>query len=121
MSTGKSKKGRLRRVQIRLTVDEMMDDLFPWLEDMPAAIRGREILAETRLSRRSRSVVAGLAGVMLAGGGIVTTVPAASPGRPASAGATTSLTPAALADEAAVRAQSRVDVSFFAAVPQFQQ
>lgn len=120
MSTGKTKQGRLRRLQIRLTVDEHMEDLFPWLEAMPAAIRGRELIAETRLARRSRSVVTGLAGVVRPAGGHVTGALATPAAGPASSGANSGLTPAALADEAAERAQSRVDVSFFTAVPQFQ-
>lgn len=120
MRTRKAKQGRIRRLQIRLTVDEHMDDLFQWLEAMPAGIRGRELIAETRLARRARSVVAGFAGVVLPAGGNVTAALATPAAGPASPGATTSVTPAALADQAAERAQSRVDASFFAAVPQFQ-
>lgn len=116
MSTDKAKEGRIRRLQIRFTVDEHMED-FEWLLSLPERIRGREALAEMRFGRRVRKMSEGFSGIMapVAGNSSLPIAAARAQEQRAPVG-----TRADLSDEAADNAQLRVDVSFFAAVPPTQ-
>lgn len=112
MSTGK--KTGIERLQIRLTVDEHMED-FAWLKALPEKVRAREVLAEMRMARRLRSVGLGLAALAPVDGPASSAT--AHPSVPEHRSPAALPRAAELSDEAADLAQSKMDVSFFAAVP----
>ena len=95
------------RLQIRVSVDEHMPELYGWLRALPSTVRGRELLAQARLAR---VLAAGTAlppparGLALGGG--TTAVASGIPG-----------TPSGLSEEAGALAAARLKVGFVTAVP----
>jgi hypothetical protein len=111
--------GRPRRLQLRVSVDEHMDDLFSWLEGLPSNLRGRELVALARVARGLNTLSGAVAALQASGvwcAGSTTT--AESPGGAARVSGPRSGAPAAdLSDQAADLAASTFDASFLMAAP----
>lgn len=101
--------GRPARLQIRLSVDVHMQDLYGWLLAMPATVRGRELLVQVRVARALASLGVGCDRTL-------SPAPAAAmqlqpaPGREEADGTRLSL-------EAVEQASARLELGFLAAVP----
>jgi hypothetical protein len=112
-------RARPRRLQLRVSLDEHMGDLFSWLEGLPSNLRGRELVALARLARGLNTL--GGAVAALRAGQSWSAEGAALPesaGAPAAASSPPSGTPAAdLSDQAANLAASTFDANFLMAAP----
>lgn len=99
---------RTARLQIRVSVDEHMGDLYAWLLAMPATLRGRELVAQARLARALLAPSArALAAVDAGPRGAATE---ARDGLP-------QLLAADLGAQAVAQARARLDLNFLTAVP----
>lgn len=98
---------RSARLQIRVSIDEYMADLYPWLAAMPATLRGRELVAQARVARAlaTSSTRASLpldpSAVSSTSAGILSTGEQED----------------ALGDRAVAQARSRLELGFVSAVP----
>ncbi len=100
---------RSARLQIRVSVDEHMGELYAWLLAMPSTLRGRELVAQARVARAllataPRAPLSAAAGVIAASPVVDGTE---SPQQLA----------ASLGEQAVARARARLELGFFTAVP----
>jgi hypothetical protein len=100
---------RSARLQIRVSVDEHMGELYDWLLAMPATLRGRELVAQARVARALLSTAARAH------------LPADSGAAAAAAAAPAAESPqqlaASLGEQAAAQARTRLELGFLIAVP----
>ena len=108
MPRANASRGRGARLQIRVSVDEHMGELYAWLLAMPATLRGRELVAQARVAR------ALLTTAMRA------PLPADASGPPWGASeqdTSPQKGAAALGEEAVAQARARLELGFLTAVP----
>ena len=109
MSQAQASRPHGARLQIRVSVDEHMGELYAWLRAMPATLRGRELVAQARLARALLAPSAHVAPPVDAGARAA----AAAEARDGSP----QLLAADLGDQAVAQARARLELDFLTAVP----
>jgi hypothetical protein len=110
---------RPRRLQIRVSVDEHMGELFTSLEAIPPTLRGRELVSLARVACGLKAAGAAVA-ALLPSGGLAGTGPLAPHrGGPDATGPVTSAAAACVdfSNHAAEHATSTFEAAFLLAVP----
>lgn len=98
---------RSARLQIRVSIDEYMEDLYPWLSAMPPTLRGRELVAQARVAR-ALATSSTRASLQLDPSALSST---------AAGTLSTRQQEDALGDRAVAQARARLELGFLSAVP----
>lgn len=120
MTQEKPSARRLRRLQIRVSVDEHMQELFTRLQGVPSPLRGRELVALARVACGLNGVSAAFAALLPSEG--LSSVPrqavlAGWQGLAVTSHTASTPSPEGLSEQAARRATATFDSAFLMAVP----
>ena len=111
--------GRPRRLQIRVSVDEHMGELFTSLEGVPPTLRARELVSLARVACGLKAASAAVAALLPSGGLAGIGFRAALPGDPHPSGPVRSAAASSvdLSEHAAEHATSKLEAAFLMAAP----
>lgn len=98
---------RSARLQIRVSIDEYMEDLYPWLSAMPPTLRGRELVTQARVAR-ALATSSNRASLPLDPSAVSSTAVGTR---------STEEQEVSLGDRAVAQARARLDFGFLSAVP----